>query len=74
MPKNDYWKLSAFESAKLIRNGSISSEDLVSSCIERVNKTNAKINAIVDDLIASGETVNCVSKLFECNRKKLLDF
>ena len=50
MPKNDYWKLSAFESAKLIRNGSISSKDLVSSCIERVNQTNAKINAIVDDL------------------------
>ena len=50
MPKNDYWKLSAFESAKLIRNGSISAEDLVSSCIERVNQTNKKINAIVDDL------------------------
>ena len=50
MPKNDYWKLSAFESAKLIRNGSISAEDLVSSCIQRVNQTNSKINAIVDDL------------------------
>ena len=50
MPKNDYWKLSALESAKLIRNGSISAEDLVSSCIQRVNQTNSKINAIVDDL------------------------
>ena len=53
MPKNDYWKLSAFEGARLIRNGSISAEDLVSSCIERVNQTNNKINAIVDDLSAS---------------------
>ena len=50
MSKNDYWKLSAFEGAKLIRDGSISAEDLVSSCIERVNQTNSKINAIVDDL------------------------
>ena len=50
MSKNDYWKLSAFEGAKLIRDGSISAEDLVSSCIERVNQTNNKINAIVDDL------------------------
>ena len=50
MPKNDYWKLSAHESAKLIKNGSISAEDLVSSCIERVSQTNNKINAIVDDL------------------------
>ena len=52
MPKNDYWKLSAFEGARLIRNGSISAEDLISSCIERVNQTNNKINAIVDDLSA----------------------
>ena len=36
MPKNDYWKLSAYESAKLIKDGSILAEDLVSSCIERV--------------------------------------
>ena len=50
MPKNDYWKLSAYESAKLIKDGSISAEDLVSSCIERVNQTNNKINAIVDNL------------------------
>ena len=50
MPKNDYWKLSANESAKLIRNGSISAEDLVSSCVERTKETNTKINAIVDDL------------------------
>ena len=50
MSKNDYWKLSAFEGAKLIRAGSISAEDLVSSCIERVSQTNNKINAIVDDL------------------------
>ena len=50
MPKNDYWKLSAFEGARLIRNGSILAEDLVSSCIDRVNQTNNKINAIVDDL------------------------
>ena len=46
MPKNDYWKLSAYESAKLIKDGSILAEDLVSSCIERVNQTNNKINAI----------------------------
>ena len=50
MPNNDYWKLSAHESAKLIRDGSISAEDLVSSCIERTKETNNKINAIVDDL------------------------
>ena len=50
MPKNDYWKLSAVESAKFIKDGSISAEDLVSSCIERVNQTNNKINAIVDNL------------------------
>ena len=50
MPKNDLWKLSAFEGARLIRNGSILAEDLVSSCIDRVNQTNNKINAIVDDL------------------------
>ena len=53
MPKNDYWKLSAYESAKLIKDGSILAEDLVSSCIERVNQTNNKINAIVDDLSES---------------------
>ena len=53
MPKNDYWKLSAYESAKLIKDGSILAEDLISSCIERVNQTNNKINAIVDDLSAS---------------------
>ena len=53
MQKNDYWKLSAYESAKLIKDGSILAEDLVSSCIERVNQTNNKINAIVDDLGAS---------------------
>ena len=50
MPNNDYWKLSAHESAKLIRDGSISAEDLVASCIERTKETNNKINAIVDDL------------------------
>ena len=50
MPKNDLWKLSAFEGARLIRNGSILAEDLVSSCIDRVNQTNNKINAIVDYL------------------------
>ena len=50
MPNNDYWKLSAYESAKLIKDGSISAEDLVSSCIARVNQTNNKINAIVDNL------------------------
>ena len=50
MPKNDYWKLSAHESARLIRDGSISAEDLVASCIERTKETNDKINAIVDDL------------------------
>ena len=53
MPKNDYWKLSAYESTKLIKDGSILAEDLVSSCIERVNQTNNKINAIVDDLSES---------------------
>ena len=53
MPKNDYWKLSACESVKLIRDGSILAEDLISSCIERVNQTNNKINAIVDDLSLS---------------------
>ena len=55
MPKNDYWKLSAFKSAKLIRDGSISAEDLVSSCLERVNQTNNKINAKVDDLSDSAQ-------------------
>ena len=53
MPKNDYWKLSAYESSKLIKDGSILVEDLVSSCIERVSQTNNKINAIVDDLRVS---------------------
>ena len=64
MPKNDYWKLSAYESAKLIKDGSILAEDLVSSCIERVNQTNNKINAIVDDLSASAlEKAHALDKL-----------
>ena len=64
MPNNDYWKLSAYESAKLIKDGSILAEDLVSSCIERVNQTNNKINAIVDDLSASAlEKANELDKL-----------
>ena len=64
MPKNDYWKLSAYESAKQIKDGSISAEDLVSSCIERVNQTNSKINAIVNDLSASAlEKANELDKL-----------
>ena len=56
MPKNDYWKLSAYESAKLIKDGSILAEDLISSCIERVTQINNKINAIVDDLSAVSYT------------------
>jgi Asp-tRNA(Asn)/Glu-tRNA(Gln) amidotransferase A subunit family amidase len=48
MPKNDYWKLSANESAKLIRNGSISAEDLVSSCVERTKATNKKIGLLIN--------------------------
>ena len=67
MSKNDYWKLSAFEGAKLIRDGSISAEDLVSSCIDRVNQKNNKINAIVEFVMENHKVPEFTKKTLEEN-------
>ena len=47
---DNLWKFGAFKTAELIRKKEITSEEAVSSSIERIKSKNPKLNAVVDDL------------------------
>ncbi|MBT7951229.1 MAG: amidase [Gammaproteobacteria bacterium] len=45
---NDLWRLSACEVAEGIRTGKFSSREVVEDCLERINNTNAELNALTE--------------------------
>ncbi len=50
MAQNETWRLSATELSKLTRNGDLSAEAAVQSSINRMNRVNPDLNAVVEDL------------------------
>ena len=45
---NDLWRLDACEVAERIRKRSFSSREVVSACLQRVDETNGKVNALTE--------------------------
>ena len=50
MTDTDIWRLSATELTKLTRRGDLSAEKVIQDAINRMNKVNPDLNAVVEDL------------------------
>ena len=64
---DNLWKFGAFKTAELIRKKEITSEEAVSSSIERIKSKNPKLNAVVDDL--SEEAIKEAKSMDEISNK-----